>query len=444
MQLKYAIRNLKSEILRGISMNQAQMILKEVFHSKAGFLSTLVALTVSVAVIVSVRTITVSARDEISDQMHTLGANMIILPKVAPLPGYYTADFGDEVIPENYIHRLTSSELAEKIHHVIPKLSSSYEIHGEKLILTGVLPKREHQARPKWRSGGLNLFMSEKDGDKEAHKKEKEEAPHQHQVPSMTPELSLEASRKSRERTSLEDIEKGEVFLGNESSRLLEKSKGDRLSIGPYDFEVVKVLEEIGSVDDLRVFVHLHQAQEMLGKGRVINAIELIGCGCKQDMLLLAGNIEKLLPGVKTRTITQIARTQAGTVRLIERFTFVILFVVLVVGWGLISNTMASNVLERHREIGVLMAIGASSRFIFLFFIKKAVALGFFGGLLGFFIGTMTATWIGPKLLDLNIEPRGEMLIWALLGTMILTVIFSWIPSVRATKSDPAALLMED
>jgi len=47
-------------------------------------------------------------------------------------------------------------------------------------------------------------------------------------------------------------------------------------------------------------------------------------------------------------------------------------------------------------------------------------------------------------LLDLNIEPRGEMLIWALLGTMILTVVFSWIPSVRATKSDPAVLLMED
>lgn len=425
-------------------MNQTQMILKEVFHSKAGVVSTLVALMVSAAVIVSVRTITVSAREEISDQMHTLGANMIILPKVAPVSGYYTADFGDEVIPEDYIHRLTSSELAEKIHHVIPKLSSSYGIQGEKLILTGVLPKREHQARPKWRSGGLSLLMSEKDGEKKAHKKEKEEAPRQHQVSSVAPELSLEASRKSRERTSLEDIEKDEVFLGNESSRLLGKKKGDRLKIGPYDFEVVKVLEEIGSVDDLRVFIHLHQAQEILGKGRVINAIELIGCGCKHDMLLLGSNIEKLLPGVRTRTITQIARTQAGTVRLIERFTFVILFVVLVVGWGLISNTMASNVLERHREIGILMAIGASSRFIFLVFIKKAVALGFFGGLLGFFIGTMSAAWIGPKLLDLNIEPRPELLIWTLLGTMILTVVFSWIPSVRATKSDPAALLMED
>jgi putative ABC transport system permease protein len=127
-----------------------------------------------------------------------------------------------------------------------------------------------------------------------------------------------------------------------------------------------------------------------------------------------------------------------------ESFTVVILLVGLVVGWGLISTTMASNVLERHREIGTLMAMGATSRFIFLVFIKKAALLGFLGGLSGFIIGTITATWIGPKLLDLSIEPRAEMLIWSLSGTMFLTVVFSWIPSLRATKSDPAVLLMED
>jgi putative ABC transport system permease protein len=425
-------------------MKQSQMIFKEISHRKTGVLSAFVALMVSVAVIVSARTITVSARDEISEQMHTLGANIIILPKSAPLSGYYTADFPDEVIPESYIHRLTSSELAEQMHHVIPKLSSSYQIRGQKLILTGVLPKEAHRARPKWRYGGLGLFMDEKNEERKAKKKIQGEAHAQHQVPSVAPELLLQASRKSRERTSLENIEKDEVFLGNESARLLGKGKGDRLRIASYEFEVVKVLEEIGSVDDLRVFIHLHQAQEILGKGRVINAIELIGCGCEQDMVLLAGNIEKLLPGVKTQTITQIVQTQAGTVRLMERFTFFVLLVVLVVGWGLIGNTMASNVLERRREIGILMAMGATSRFIFLIFIKKAVALGFLGGLFGFLIGTMIATWIGPHLLDLNIGPRAEMLIWTLLGTMVLTVIFSWIPSLRATKSDPAVLLMED
>jgi len=354
-------------------MKQAQMIVKEMLHRKVGVLSTLVALMVSVAVVVSVRTITVSARDDISDQMHTLGANMIILPKVSTLSGYYTADFGDEVMPENYVHRLTSSELAEKIHHVIPKLSSSYRIEGKELILTGVLPKREHQARPKWRSEGLNLFLDETGPEEMANQTVEEDV--QHQVPAGVHELSPQASRKNRERASLEDIEKNEVFLGNESARLLGKREGDRLRIGPNEFEVVKVLEEIGSVDDLRVFIHLHQAQEILGKGRVINAIELIGCGCKQDMIALASDIEKLLPGVKTQTITQIARTQAGTVKLMERFTLVLLLVVIVVGWGLIGNTMASNVLERHREIGILTGMGATSRFIFLAFIKKAVVV---------------------------------------------------------------------
>lgn len=423
-------------------MNQAQMIIKEIFHRKVGALSILVALTLSVAVIVSVRTITVSAREEISDQMHTLGANMIILPKASPMSGYYTADFGDEVIPESYVHWLTSSELSEEIHHVIPKLSSSYKIQDEKLILTGVLPKKEHEARPKWRSGGLNIFMSEKNGEKKAHKKATEEE--QHQAHQKVTGLSLEASRKKRARASLENIERNEVFLGSESALLLGMKKDDRLMIGSYEFEVVKVLEEIGSVDDLRVYIHLHQAQEILEKGSVINAIELIGCGCKQDMVLLASKIKKLLPGVKTRTITQIVRAQAGTVRLMEKFAFVILVVILVVGWGLISNTMASNVLERHREIGILMAMGATSRGIFLIFVKKAVVLGTLGGLLGFFIGTLSATWIGQKLFSLNIESQPEILIWALLSTPALAMIFSWIPSIKATKNDPAVLLMED
>jgi len=425
-------------------MSPSQLILKEVLHRKVGVMSTLVALVVSVAVIVSVRTITVSARDEISDQMHTLGANMIILPKSTSLSGYYTADFGGEVLPERYVHMLTSSELGEEIHHVIPKLSSPYSVQGERLILTGVLPKKEHRERPKWRSSGSKLFMAEKKGRERDHKEMSDKGKRQHQMTPEAPNLSLQAAKKNKARASLENIEKGEVFLGHESARLLGKAGGDNLRIGSHDFRIVKVLEEIGSVDDLRVFIHLHQAQGILGKGRVINAIELIGCGCKQDMVLLAANIQKLLPGVKTQTITQIARTQAGTVRLMERFSFVILFVVLLVGWGLISNTMASNVLERRREIGILMAIGASSRFIFLTFIKKAAVLGLLGGLIGFLAGTMAARWIGPRLLELEIDPRPEMLVWTLFITMALTVIFSWLPSHRATKSDPASLFMEE
>jgi len=105
---------------------------------------------------------------------------------------------------------------------------------------------------------------------------------------------------------------------------------------------------------------------------------------------------------------------------------------------------MASNVLERHREIGILMAMGATSRGIFLIFVKKAAALGTLGGLLGFFTGTLSATWIGQKLFSLNIESQPEILIWALLSTPALAMIFSWIPSIKATKNDPAVLLMED
>jgi putative ABC transport system permease protein len=256
--------------------------------------------------------------------------------------------------------------------------------------------------------------------------------------------LSPEASLKNRERASLEEIQTGEGFLGAEAARLLGMKAGEKLRVGASEFKIAKVLEEMGSVDDLRVFVHLHQAQEILKKGRVINAIELIGCGCERDLAALGGKIEKMLPGVKTRTITQIARTQRETVRLMEKFTFAALLVVLFVGWGLISNAAAANVLERRREIGILMAMGAVSRFVFLFLIKKAAALGLAGGLGGFFIGTFFATRVGPRFVDLGIEPQMEILLWSLPGTVALTVIFSWLPASRASRTDPALLLMED
>lgn len=417
-------------------MQPSGMILREILHRKTGVVSVLVALTVSVAVIVAVRTVTISAREDISEQMHTLGANMIILPAVTSMSGYYTADFGDEVMPESYVDRLTSSEISEDLHHVIPKLSSPYRIAGRDLILTGVLPKNEHRPRPKWRTAEQGLFFEQP--------AEEEKVSPGTAAPRPVPMLSPEAAAKNRERASLEEIRTGEAFLGSEAARLLGRKAGDRLEIGSSEFKVAKVLEEMGSVDDLRVFIHLHQAQAVLQKGRVINAIELIGCGCERDLLALGGNIEKMLPGVKTRTITQIARTQRETVRLMEKFTLVALLLVIFVGWGLISNAAAADVLERRREIGILMAMGAASRFVFLFFLKKAAAMGLAGGLAGFFIGTFLATLAGPRIVGLGIEPQMEMLLWSLPGTVGLTVIFSWLPASRASRTDPAFLLMED
>jgi len=54
-------------------------------------------------------------------ELDTLGANVLILPKAVTLQDYYSADLHDEVIPEEYVLRLTMSDI-EGVDNLSPKL----------------------------------------------------------------------------------------------------------------------------------------------------------------------------------------------------------------------------------------------------------------------------------------------------------------------------------
>lgn len=79
---------------------------------------------------------------------------------------------------------------------------------------------------------------------------------------------------------------------------------------------VASVLPQTGTVDDSRIFGHLHTVQQIAGKGRAINLIEIVGC-CNQIALGLVPKINKLLPEAKVVTIAQVVDTQIKTNRLL-------------------------------------------------------------------------------------------------------------------------------
>jgi len=66
------------------------------------------------------------------------------------------------------------------------------------------------------------------------------------------------------------------------------------------------------------------------------------------------------------------------------RVVAILIAVIIVLG---ISNTFTMNVLERTGEIGTLMALGTTRRFILALFIAEGVLLGVAGGLIGLAAG---------------------------------------------------------
>ncbi len=92
----------------------------------------------------------------------------------------------------------------------------------------------------------------------------------------------------------------------------LRIKEGDQIELLGRTFTTIAVLPETGTVDDSRIFAHLHTVQDMTGKGPVFNAIEIVGC-CSQINAGLVQKINKLLPDAKVVTITQVVDTQLRT-----------------------------------------------------------------------------------------------------------------------------------
>ena len=137
-------------------------------------------------------------------------------------------------------------------------------------------------------------------------------------------------------------------------------------------FTVTAVLPETGTVDDSRIFAHLHTVQDLTKKGPVVNAIEIIGC-CQEISAGLVDKLNATLPDAKVVTVAQIVKSQQNINRMMSNLSLMFLVIIVFVGGASIANYMYANVFERRREIGTLMALGADSRLVLKVFLLKAL-----------------------------------------------------------------------
>jgi putative ABC transport system permease protein len=110
-----------------------------------------------------------------------------------------------------------------------------------------------------------------------------------------------------------------------------------------------------------------------------------------------------------------------------------------IVGSMGLSGTLSINVIERRREIGVMRAVGASSRDVGFVFTGESLMLGLTSWILALPIGLS----VGPTF----VRALGEVIdfpaeyypathsIWIWLGIVIVLSVFaSWVPARRATR----------
>jgi putative ABC transport system permease protein len=369
---------------------------------------------------------TARLNDETRKAMLKLGFNVVILPKDQNLSDWYAEDYATKYMPEEYVHKLADSRIVT-VRHFLPSLQQKIDWpeRKRKIILVGA----------------------------------RGEVPNLH---------------KSPVKPMVEPVPPGTISLGHELHRGTDIRVGDKVTLMGREFTVHACHKERGNKDDITAWIYLPEAQQLLDKPGQINAILALECLCAGEDALpqIRKDIAAILPGTQVieRGSRALARAEARTkvaeqgrmliekekrdreelrsVR--ERLASILTPVVVTACAVWIAVLGLTNVRARREEIGILRAIGVRSRDILVMFMSRHVFVGALGGAIGFAAGVLAAVWFSAAregtrigITDMGLSWFGLLLL-SVLGAAALAVIAGWIPTMIATRQDPADILREE
>lgn len=379
-------------------MSALRLMANEIRHRLFGFCLGLLAVAAAVALFVAMTTMGRASNTETKRLMRNLGFNLLIVPKDTDLADYWATDFVKEDMPEEYVRRLAGAKGISADHYVAT-LQKKVQWRGLSVLLTGVLPERSAA---------------------DARKK----APMGYQ------------------------IDRGKCFVGYAIAQQLGIKPDDTIDFLGKNLVVERYLLEDSSKEDIRVYAHLADVQEVLEMPGRINTIQALGCLCYGASLPeLRGQIAKVLPETYVTELRNIAAARSETRRMVEQHAGFITGVVLIVCVAWVGLLALLNVRERRQEIGILRALGFGSDRIAALFLGRAVLMGALGAAAGFVIGTALALHYGPDMFKLTfakVRPAYDLLVPALVIAPLVAALASFLPAMIAVTQDPAEILTEE
>lgn len=230
---------------------------------------------------------------------------------------------------------------------------------------------------------------------------------------------------------------------------------GEKIRINGLTFTVVGVLTARGSSgmggdQDNIIYIPVTTAQQrLMGSSsiRMINAqavsqealnpLKEAITSLLRQRHRLADNSED---DFRIQDMTQVLSTIEDTTKIMTFLLGGIAAISLLVGGIGIMNIMLVSVTERTREIGIRMAVGATTQAILSQFLIEALLMSVIGGLIGIALG-----WGGTRVLSAIAELKLVMSPWivamAIGFSMMVGVFFGYYPARKAANSNPIEAL---
>lgn len=316
-------------------MNLFTIIIKNLWHQKVRTMLTILGVGTSIAAFVSFRGLTNNLEKSLQTTYKSRGTDLVVMEKS-------TLDIFSSTIDQSY---LTQLKLIPHVQQVSPILFYFYAVQPKQyFLITGWEP-------------GCYLFDGLKiDG------------------------VSLQGDH--------------DVLFGSIAARRLNKSKGDKVSIRGEEFRISGIFQSMNMLEDGTIIIPLNTLQKIKNTPGKITAINIrldsadslrLSMSQRQDIARDVQN--KINSGFKDLEVKDVQNFISTPFSTIFSFTWAISIVALFIAVMGIINTMTTAVLERTREIGILLAIGWSKFRIMKLVLLESAIYGLLGGIAGIVIG---------------------------------------------------------
>jgi putative ABC transport system permease protein len=158
----------------------------------------------------------------------------------------------------------------------------------------------------------------------------------------------------------------------------------------------------------------------------------------------IAFQLQEAFPGSHAEQIRQAAQNEGAVLSHISGMMLLIAVASLIAAALAVSSAMATTILERRREVGLMKSLGATATIIASLFVTEASLLAIVAGLIGFALGSLIAQRIGQAIFHAGVEITPVLLPIVIFLALLVTIGGSAAAIRRALRLDPVVVLRGD
>ncbi len=211
--------------------------------------------------------------------------------------------------------------------------------------------------------------------------------------------------------------------------------------------------------DETNIYVRFSDLQKLTGFPKNAAHEIAINIDNNKNLESIYSSVEQIIKGknLEVKTWKELSPEMNYLTEAMDMYMYIFIIIILLALLFGIINTMLMVVMERTKELGMLMAIGMNKTRIFMMIVLESVLLSLTGGVVGIIIGAISAKFGETHPIDLSMWAQGyqqlgydafvytkldpSMLLNVTIMVIITGIIAAIYPAYKALKNDPADAL---